>query len=450
MSVVWRAADEILGRPVAVKILKTDQASDEAIRTIVLSEAKAAARIAHPNVAGVFDYGESVSLDGTTVPYVVMELLEGPSLAQRLASGPLEPRSALWVATELAAGLAAAHDVGLVHRDVKPGNVILALSGTKMVDFGIAAIAGEPDGIDADGRVLGTRPYLPPERLSRGVVVPASDMYAWGVLLHCILTGRPPWPDDATMDQRVEHLRRADALPGVPAAIDDVFRRCLDPDPSARPTAHEAALVVGAAAGVSFALGDVPRQSLAAGALDAPTAHLRPRAAVQLGPGKRKTGATAGGKGDTKIDMYPAPPPPPRFRAWVIAGALAAVIVSVIVAGTLLALFPDQKVSQAPTTGPLASPTHTTPPITSGPTTRPTTGAPAARVTLTSAGGRVVASCDGGLVRVESATPAPGFDLHDDIPGPDREVEVRFRNDSSDVRMIVRCSNGSPEYSLKD
>jgi serine/threonine protein kinase len=285
MSVVWRAADELLGRPVAVKILNRDQASDAATRAFVLSEAKAAARIAHPNVGGVFDYGESVSLDGTTVPYVVMELLAGPSLAQQLESGPLEPQSALWVATEIAAGLAAAHDVGLVHRDVKPGNVILSPSGTKMVDFGIAAIVGEPDGIDASGRVVGTRAYLPPERLRRGVVVPASDMYAWGVLLHCMLTGRPPWPDDATVGERTELVRHADALPGVPAAIDQLFRRCLEPDPSARPTAHEAALAVGAAAGIPFALADVPRQGFPAVAVDAPTAYLRPRSAVRLGPG---------------------------------------------------------------------------------------------------------------------------------------------------------------------
>ncbi len=241
MSVVWRARDEVLGRMVAVKVLGSDLAADPDACAIVLAEAQAIARVSHPNVASVYDYGEWISPDGEAVPYVVMELLSGPSLAQRLEEGPLEPRLALLVASEVAAGLAAAHGAGLVHRDVKPGNIILSPTGAKVFDFGIAALVGEPDGIEADGRVLGTPSYLPPERIRRGVAVPASDMYAWGVLLHRMLTGHLPWPPDATLLDRVEHVLRADPLPDVSADIDGLFHRCLATDPAERPSAHEAA-----------------------------------------------------------------------------------------------------------------------------------------------------------------------------------------------------------------
>jgi eukaryotic-like serine/threonine-protein kinase len=444
MSVVWRAADEVLGRTVAVKVLNSVQASGAAPRAIVLAEAQATARVAHPNVASVFDYGESVSPDGTTVPYVVMELLAGTSLAQRLASGPLEPPAALWVATEVAAGLAAAHHVGLVHRDVKPGNVILSPAGTKVVDFGIAAIAGEPDGLDADGRVVGTRLYLPPERLRRGVAVPASDMYSWGVLLHCMLTGRPPWPDDATLLQRAEHLRRAGPLPGVPAEVDGVFRRCLEPDPSARPTAREAALVVGAAAGIPFALEDVPGESLVAVAANDPTVHLRPRTAVQLGPVAPAFSAAVKAMADTMTVMGPVAPKAHWRRARAVAGvAVVAAITAVVLAVTFT------RNDQGTFEGGRLEPGHASVAPTHPDTNGPTSGAPA-RVTLTSAGGRVVASCDRGIVHVHQASPGPGFELHNGIPGPGADVEVRFRNDSTDVRMIIRCADGAPVYSLKD
>jgi serine/threonine-protein kinase len=439
MSVVWRATDEVLGRTVAVKVLNSVQAGDAATRALVLAEAQATARVAHPNVASVFDYGESVSPDGTTVPYVVMELLAGTSLAQRLEAGPLEPRSALWVATEIAAGLAAAHDVGLVHRDVKPGNVILSPAGTKMVDFGIAAIAGEPDGLDADGRVMGTRLYLPPERLRRGVAVPASDMYAWGVLLRYMLTGRPPWPDDATLEQRVELVRRAGPLPGVPAEVDGVFRRCLEAAPSARPTAREAALVVGVAAGIPFALPDAPADGLVAVAANDPTAHLRPRPAVQLGP----VGPASVTRAATMTDLDPIPSTDRWRRTRVVAGATVVVAIAVVVLAGFFA-----RNGPGTSDGGRLEPGPTSIAATQPATTGPAAGA-AARVTLTSAGGSVVASCDGTTVRVHQATPAPGFELHNGIPGPDTDLEVRFRNDSNDVRMIIRCANGTPVYSLK-
>jgi serine/threonine-protein kinase len=439
MSVVWRANDEILRRDVAVKVLRSDQARDPAARAIVLAEAQAAASVAHPNVANVFDYGEWVSPDGTTVPYVVMELLTGPTLAQRLHAGPLDPQVAVRIATEIAAGLAAAHDMGLVHRDVKPGNIILAPTGAKIVDFGIAAVAGDPDGVDPDGRVIGTLPFLPPERLRPGVAVPAADIYAWGVLLSHMLIGRPPWPADATPAQRADHVRQADPLPAVPAEVDSLFRRCLEPDPGRRPTAHEVASVLSAAAGIRLAPDLLPAGALARATADQVTAHLTPR----LPPHERN--GLSDGRTDTATYPVPWPTRTRRIRR------IASVAVPVAIAAVLLAVvvLRDGPTGAGPAAVEPSTGAGSIPSTTARQTTPSQTKAASGDTRLTSAGGSVVASCDAGVVLVRTASPATGFELHDGIPGPGSNVEVRFRNDSADVRMIIRCVNNVPVYTLK-
>jgi serine/threonine-protein kinase len=237
MSVVWKATDDVLGRAVAVKILAGDFALDPDARSAVLAEAQAVAALSHPNICNVFDYGESVQADGHTVPYVVMELLTGPSLADRLQAGPLAPQEALTFAAEVATGLAEAHAQGVVHRDVKPGNVILTSSGAKVIDFGIAAIAGAPDVGRPDGGILGTLSYVAPERLQGSTVLPASDMFSWGVVLYRLLTGKLPWRPSATP-------MPLPVIPGIPGKIGDLYLSCLAEDPDDRPTAAAAAAVV--------------------------------------------------------------------------------------------------------------------------------------------------------------------------------------------------------------
>ena len=244
MSVVWRATDDVLGRAVAVKILAGEFAADPAARATVLSEAQSVARLSHPNICNVFDYGESLQADGQVVPYVVMELLTGPSLADRLESGPLPPQEALKVAGEVAAGLAAAHAHDIVHRDVKPGNVILTPSGAKVFDFGIAAVAGAPDEAGPDGRILATLSCVAPERLHGGLVLPASDMFAWGVLLFRLLTGKLPWPSWAGLDDRLSAKSPLPAMAGVPAKVGELYLSCLAEHPDERPTASTAASVL--------------------------------------------------------------------------------------------------------------------------------------------------------------------------------------------------------------
>ena len=212
MSVVWRGYDEVLGRPVAVKLLAAELVADPELRGRVRREARAAARLSHPNVTNVYDYGERG--DGT--PYVVMELVDGQSLAHRIGAGPLPWRSAVRVAAQVASALAAAHAQGLVHRDVTPANVMLSRGGgVKVVDFGIAAAVGE-----RDRAVLGTPSYLAPEQRAGGPAQAATDVYALGLLLYHAATGRLPRPP---------------GLQGVPRDGAALIAACLSSNPAARP-----------------------------------------------------------------------------------------------------------------------------------------------------------------------------------------------------------------------
>ncbi|MEV5207356.1 serine/threonine-protein kinase [Micromonospora sp. NPDC053740] len=247
MSAVHRAYDEVLERDVAVKVLVT---SDTNAPQRIRGEAKAAARLSHPHVTSVYDYGES-ALDGVQVPFVVMELLGGHTLEHRLVAGPLPPRAGLRVCAEVASALAAAHEQGLVHRDIKPSNVMLTPTGAKVLDFGIAAAAGAPE-IDFEGRLLGTPAYLAPERLQAGEVLPASDVYALGLLLYRVLTSRLPWPAEARTAMFRAHTHvEPDPLPpidGVPPEVHRLYRWCLAGDPADRPSAADAARILLAAA----------------------------------------------------------------------------------------------------------------------------------------------------------------------------------------------------------
>ena len=243
MSEVWRAVDGVLGRPVAVKMLGSALAADPVLWQATLREARAVAQITHSNVAQVHDYGEVVVKGGGHVPYLVMELVRGQDLAARLQLGPIAWPQAATIAGQVASGLAAAHRLGVVHRDIKPGNVMLTTAGVKILDFGIAALAFGPD---ADGgRLIGTPTYTAPERMRPGAPAPAGDVYSLGVLLYEMLTGRPPWsfPD---WQQAIATHRAGTGIPpiqtpGVPPRLIALTMACLSPDPGRRPTAAEVA-----------------------------------------------------------------------------------------------------------------------------------------------------------------------------------------------------------------
>ncbi|MFF3918638.1 serine/threonine-protein kinase [Streptomyces sp. NPDC001852] len=241
MGEVWRAADQLLGRPVAVKLLCAEDAADaERFRL----EAQTAGRLNHPNVVGMYDFG---SHQGRL--YLVMELVEGWSLAQdRSLRGVLAPQDAAAVVAQVAAGLAAAHRQGVVHRDVKPANVMLTGDRTaKVADFGIARFADEAAGsLTVTGKILGTADYLAPERALGRPAQPASDVYSLGCVLYELLTGRPPFRGATSLAVVQQHV---DAVPpppvrlrpGTPQPLSDYVLRLLAKDPAHRPTAQQAA-----------------------------------------------------------------------------------------------------------------------------------------------------------------------------------------------------------------
>jgi serine/threonine-protein kinase len=248
MARVWRAHDEVLDRTVAVKLLTAEHTSDPVELTRARNEARCAARLAHPNVAAVYDFGTSLRGERGAA-YVVMELVEGPLLSEYLKSGPLNWRFAVRVVAEVSAGLAAAHSQGIVHRDIKPSNVVLSQSGAKILDFGIAASVGVAD-VQPDGTVRGTSAYMAPERLTRQPVAPPLDMYALGVLLYRNLTARLPWSATTDIEMLEAHRSQPPApLPPINGLVPEatqICASCLDKDPTKRPTAVAAALILAA------------------------------------------------------------------------------------------------------------------------------------------------------------------------------------------------------------
>ncbi|HEX8931138.1 MAG TPA: serine/threonine-protein kinase [Actinomycetota bacterium] len=193
VGVVWRAEDTLLGRPVAIKEVELPPAVRDkqraALRARVIREARAAARLSHPGAVTLFDV---VSDDGQD--YIVMELIDGPNLDQLVAdSGPLEPRRAAVMGLRLLATLEAAHRAGIVHRDVKPSNVLIRDDGsTKLTDFGTASLTGDPE-LTATGVVVGSPAYMAPEQIRGLEVGPPTDLWALGATLYFAVEGEPPF-----------------------------------------------------------------------------------------------------------------------------------------------------------------------------------------------------------------------------------------------------------------
>lgn len=251
MSVVWRADDVVLGREVAVKVLSAALADDAELRRQIRAEARAAAGLRHANVVAVFDYGEFADA-GRTLSYVVMELVDGRSLADMLTAGALPWRLAVLIGAQVGAALAASHRAGIVHHDVKPANIMVTTAGVKLVDFGISAAVGERDG--RDGQLLGTPAYLAPERLSGAPVRPATDVYALGLLLYRLLSGQMPWNASTVTQMLKAHAYASPApmpaVPGLPPEVTRLVARCLRKEPGGRPSSTEVAEVLGEIAGL--------------------------------------------------------------------------------------------------------------------------------------------------------------------------------------------------------
>jgi len=237
MAQVYLARDRSLDRPVAVKELVPEFATDPSFVERFRREAQSAAKLTHPNIVAVYDWGTQ---DGTY--FIVMEYVDGPSLSQVIrADGALHPRRAAEIASEVAAALGFAHSQGVVHRDIKPGNVLLTATGqAKVADFGIArAMSSADEELTQTGSVMGTATYFSPEQ-AQGLAVDArADLYSLGVVLYEMVTGRPPFSGDSPLAIAYKHVqdpppRPSTLVPDVPVGLEAIIMKLLQKQPDNR------------------------------------------------------------------------------------------------------------------------------------------------------------------------------------------------------------------------
>ena len=335
MGEVRLGHDERLGRPVAVKLLHHSMAADEGARRRFEDEARAAAQLVHPNAVAVFDTGEHEG-----IPYIVMECLPGRTLADEIAEGPMPAPRVRAVALQVLSALEAAHRAGVIHRDVKPGNILLTADGTaKVGDFGIAKTA---EGLDhtATGMIVGTPSYLAPERITGSPATARSDLYAVGVVLYEALAGAKPFHDRSPLALAAalqhEAPRPLGALaPGADAALVAATERAMARDPADR---FASASSMGAAID-----GELPGATDAAGvgateAVSPPVTVPAGRPAASTAPVEAPPGGTAVAAASRRRSGAGAGRGAWRRRVPV---AAALVLVALLVASVLLAAGPD-------------------------------------------------------------------------------------------------------------
>jgi serine/threonine-protein kinase len=252
MGVVYKARDRELDDLVALKMLKREAAGDQALLARLKSELKLARKITHPNVLRTFDFGD---VDGH--PFISMEYVRGITLRGMLEqSGRLPYSAAVWLARQLLAGLAAAHALDILHRDIKPENVLLDSAGNlKLMDFGLARpVERQGRGETREGFIVGTPHYLSPEQIESREPDKRSDVYACGVVLFELFTGRLPFEGANPMDVLMKHLKQppprpSELAPELPAALEALVLACLAKDAAARPS--DAGEVLARLAGVA-------------------------------------------------------------------------------------------------------------------------------------------------------------------------------------------------------
>jgi len=299
MAAVWIAEDPLLSRRVAVKLLHPELAIDEGLRVRFRNEAIAAAKLTHPGIVATYDTGYD---NGTA--YIVMELVEGKTLRRLIDErGPLPVSQAVDIASQVADALEHAHRQDLVHRDIKPANVLVQPDGrVKVTDFGIAKAAGGDD-LTRTGTVVGTARYLAPEQVNGKPVDGRADVYALGLILYEMLTGRAPFGGDTDMATAVARLTntpepvrsvRAD----VPRSLEDVVARSLARDPEYRYQSAQAF-----------------KETLAPGRDTAPTGPLAPPRSPAPSRGAPAPSAGSGRGGQTQVAAQPRPAPAPTPRA---------------------------------------------------------------------------------------------------------------------------------------
>ncbi|MFI6444818.1 protein kinase [Kitasatospora sp. NPDC050543] len=289
MASVHLAYDRVLDRQVAVKTLHTELGREQSFRERFRREAQAVARLEHTNIVTVYDSGEDVAADGATTPYIVMQLVEGKPLRDVLNEeiaqhGAMPNERALKITAGVLAALEASHDAGLVHRDIKPGNVMFDRKGVvKVMDFGIArALQSGVTSMTQTGMVVGTPQYLSPEQALGKSVDARSDLYSVGCMLFELLTGQLPFDGDSPFSIAYKHVQEEPPTPSslnraVTPAIDALVARALRKDPAHRfPTAEamreEVERVLGGSgsplqASTPLVIGEGPRSAHASGSL---------------------------------------------------------------------------------------------------------------------------------------------------------------------------------------
>ncbi len=390
MAEVHRALDERLRRPVAVKVLRGVEPGDA---QRFEAEARALARLAHPGIVAIYDVGDH---DG--VPDLVVDLVEGGSLADELRAGALAPARAAAVGHTVAGALGHAHGLGVVHRDVKPANILVGHDGrARLADFGIARMAGSPK-LTGTGTVMGTASYLAPEQLRGEAVGPPADVYALGlVLVECLSGGRAYGGTAA--EAALARLHRS---PRMPTDVErwwvELAAAMTEIDPIRRPSAEDVADVLARQPGSSAPpaapapavppLGPAGPGDGAGGAASAAVGRagtVPVTAAIPAAAPFAVTGLAAGAPavatdrlaaGGAEGSPPPVPPAPPRSpeRRWLVAGLVALVALGLLAAVVLAAGSDDDGPGTGPRDGPSASSTTLVP--TTTPTTVPTTAPP--------------------------------------------------------------------------
>ncbi len=374
MGEVWKATDLVIGRTVAIKILKDEYLGDPGFLERFRAEARHAALVNHEGIANVFDYGEE---DGSA--FLVMELVPGEALSTILEREHVLPADkVLDIVAQTAAALHAAHAAGLVHRDIKPGNLLITPDGrVKITDFGIARIADQVP-LTATGQVMGTVQYLSPEQASGKPASPTTDIYSLGIVAYEALAGRRPFTGESQVAIAMAQIN--ETAPDLPATVSEPVRNlvfaCIAKNPADRP-ASSAHL---ARAANALRRGDV---HAAAAAVPAVLAGVTPTAATTvLMPSAGATEATTvfpSAAPMTRAESMAATPVPPKAKrspwTWPLIALIA--LLAIVLTGTLIALISQQNNANpvTPTTASSEAPPPTTP-------SRPPTTPPSTRVNL--------------------------------------------------------------------
>ena len=331
MGEVWRGEDVLLNRAVAVKLLPTGRAGDESFLARFRAEARYAASLSHPGIARVYDYGESAEFGGA---YLIMELVKGEPLSAILARAGLSPDATLDIVGQAARALDAAHQAGIVHRDIKPGNLLVAAGGTtKITDFGIATAvrAAQASHLTETGMVMGTAMYVSPEQATGAPVDASSDIYSLGVVAYECLAGHVPFmaSEPLAIAYAHKHAPIPALPPDVPQPVADLVYDMLAKTPAGRPVSarvvadradmlREALFLGGGALGAAGRTGEfagVTRADLPA----APTGALRPDDYDPAG-----------------YEQGPGPRPPGNRRRWMTAGLTAVLCAAAAATGLYL------------------------------------------------------------------------------------------------------------------